>query len=352
MLPPERTATAGASKSSRGVEPRRRRSRPRARRRACCVPEGAAAPRERLLADRDASRRRSAATAWNGDVAGAADRDAVGHRRHRLERDGLPGGERGGVRGGVLGLHADDADVRASGFTAVATPARSPPPPDGTTMVPRPGTCSRISRPQVPWPATMSRWSKGWISTAPVSSANAGASSSASSTVCAVEADLGAVAAGGLLLGDRRALGHEHGGVDAEHLRGERDALRVVAGAGGDDAVGPLLRRRAGDPHVGAADLERTGALQVLGLDQHRSAGERGEPPRRLHRGVDRDPVERLAGGADVLEGRQGHVGHALTLGPRCRPPGVTSGSPFDTVVGGQGGDVAGVTRVARRKHV
>ena len=44
------------------------------------------------------------------------------------------------------------------------------------------------------------------------------------------EAHLRAVARGGRDLGDRRPVGHEHGGAGAEHLRGERDALGVVAG--------------------------------------------------------------------------------------------------------------------------
>ena len=38
----------------------------------------------------------------------------------------------------------------ARAFTATATPARSPPPPTPIRMVSTSGTCSRISKPQVP----------------------------------------------------------------------------------------------------------------------------------------------------------------------------------------------------------
>ena len=60
-----------------------------------------------------------------------------------------------------------------SAFTAIAMPASSPPPPVGTSTVCTSGACSMISRPTVPCPATMSKWSKGWMSTAPVSASKA-----------------------------------------------------------------------------------------------------------------------------------------------------------------------------------
>ncbi len=109
-----------------------------------------------------------------------------------------------------------------------------------------------------------------------------------------------AVPPGGLLLRDRRTLGHEDGRLDAEQLRGERDALRVVAGRRRHHAVRALLRRQPRDPHVGAAGLERPGALEVLALQRDRPAGERGEPARLLHRGLDGDPAQHLARRLDV----------------------------------------------------
>ncbi len=64
---------------------------------------------------------------------------------------------------------------------AIAIPASSPPPPVGTSTVLASGACSMISSPHVPCPATTSTWSKGWMSTAPVSSAKRPAATSASS---------------------------------------------------------------------------------------------------------------------------------------------------------------------------
>ena len=82
---------------------------------------------------------------------------------------------------GTLGLEVLE---QAPDVRTVLMPASRPPPPTLTTTVFTSGHCSRISRPQVPWPVTMSTWSKGWISTAPVSAANAFAATSASSTLC------------------------------------------------------------------------------------------------------------------------------------------------------------------------
>ena len=76
--------------------------------------------------------------------------------------------------------------TRTSGLaslTASATPESKPPPPVHTRTVRTSGHCSRISSPTVPCPATMSGWSNGWMSTAPVSSAKALARASASSIV-------------------------------------------------------------------------------------------------------------------------------------------------------------------------
>src|SRR5664280_2202290 len=66
----------------------------------------------------------------------------------------------------------------------VTTPARSPPPPTGTTStsgaLPR---ASTISAHTVPWPAMVSGWSKAWTITAPVLAAYSAAAAAASSYV-------------------------------------------------------------------------------------------------------------------------------------------------------------------------
>ena len=212
--------------------------------------------------------------------------------------------------------------TRTSGRSALiarATPPSSPPPPVGTSTVRTSGACSSTSRPRVPCPATMSTWSNGWISTAPVSSANRRAADQRLLEHVSLEDHVGAVRPGGPLLRDRRALGHEHGGLDAEQLGGQRDALGVVAGRGRDHAARPLLGGQPGDPDVAAADLERAGALEVLALEPDRPADQGGEPARLLHRGHDRDVADHLAGRLDV---RQGHHARVLVSHRPHRPRG------------------------------
>ena len=64
--------------------------------------------------------------------------------------------------------------------------------------------------------------------------------------------------------------------------------------------------REPGHPRVGAADLERAGALEVLALEEHLAAGPVGQRPAVLQRGRTDDAAEQLPGGEDVLEGH-GH---------------------------------------------
>ena len=111
--------------------------------------------------------------------------------------------------------------------------------------------------------------------------------------------DIGAVAARGLHLQDRRALRHADHRTDAELGRRERHALGVVAGRAGDDPVTGLLRREIADLVVGTADFERAGLLQVLGLDEEVFA----EAGRGDHGCLLGDVLQRLAGIPDHLQG-------------------------------------------------
>ena len=61
-----------------------------------------------------------------------------------------------------------------------------------------------------------------------------------------------------------------------------------------------------GHPGVGAADLERPGALEVLALEEDVDAGPVGQRPAVLQRGGPDHALEQLAGGEDVLVGH-GH---------------------------------------------
>ena len=160
-------------------------------------------------------------------------------------------------------------------------PAIRPPPeaPTTTTSGLRPSAArsSTISRPAVPCPAITIGSSNGGTSTAPRFSRDVARDRGAVLAVAVVEHDLGAERRGALALGPRRVRRHHDHRRHAEELRRRRHALRVVAGRIGHHAAGaPLLRDRR-QLVVGAAELERAGALQRLGLQEHPRAEPRVE---------------------------------------------------------------------------
>jgi hypothetical protein len=112
------------------------------------------------------------------------------------------------------------------------------------------------------------------------------------------------------LVGPRRldlaagTLRHDHGRNGLEHARRERHALRVVARAGGHYAMGALCVSQPGEPDVPAADLERAGSLQVLGLQVDRPADQLRENPRVQHRRRGDHVPQDLARGDHVIRGR------------------------------------------------
>ena len=127
----------------------------------------------------------------------------------------------------------------------------------------------------------------------------------------AVQHDGSPVRPGGLDLGQRSALRHDHGGPGAEPGGRERHALSMVARAGGDHPAGALRVGQPPDAQVRAAGLERPGALQVLALQVDRPAELLGERPRVQHRGVQDDIVENLARRGHVIGTRRGRRRHA-----------------------------------------
>jgi len=99
--------------------------------------------------------------------------------------------------------------------------------------------------------------------------------------------DLAAAFGDGIDLDLRRGGRHYDHGTDAELLRRQRDALRVVAGRGADHAPLPLRRRQMHDLVVGAAQLEAEHRLHVLALEQYAVAAARREDRRQLQRRFD-----------------------------------------------------------------
>ena len=110
-------------------------------------------------------------------------------------------------------------------------------------------------------------------------------------------------AARGFDLRHRRVAGHEHLAADPAGGRAGGERLRVVAGAGGDDAVGAAFLAQRGELRGHAADLERAGALQVLGLQDDRPARTLGERAGGQDRCPARDGLNRRACGFDVARG-------------------------------------------------
>ena len=200
--------------------------------------------------------------------------------------------------------------IRTAGiiaFTYAAMPASNPPPPTGTKMAPRsPGRCRTISSPTVPCPAITSGSSNGWMNVAPVAIRFLAGKRVGFGVRVAGQFDVGAAAAHRIHLDVRRRPRHDDAGAHAEVLRGHRDALRVVAGAGRDHAAAPFGLREAGHAVVGAANLEAEDRLEVFALEEHGDAEAGRQPRRGVERRLARDVVD--AAGQDLAnEGIERH---------------------------------------------
>ena len=111
----------------------------------------------------------------------------------------------------------------------------------------------------------------------------------------------------------RRRVGrHDDDARDVEHLSGERDRLRVVAGREGDDAAAALVGGEARERVVGAAELEGAGALQVLALEEQVGAGARVDGARGRDRRPWATPAICARGALDVGERWQDEVGEPV----------------------------------------
>ena len=111
-----------------------------------------------------------------------------------------------------------------------------------------------------------------------------------------------AVALGGLRLGDRRGLGHDDRGRDAEAVRGVGHALRVVSGGRGDDRAGLAALDKGGDLVARAADLERAGLLAVFVLEIDIAARHGRERGRQVELRVVQHALEPLLRAFEVLQ--------------------------------------------------
>src|SRR5262249_59516875 len=117
----------------------------------------------------------------------------------------------------------------------------------------------------------------------------------------AMQAHLRAARAYRIDLDAWRGHRHDDGGAAAQALGGKRDALRVVAGARGNDAAREARARQSRHLVVGAAQLEREYRLEILALDEQAVLQPLREGPRRLERRFPRHVVDPRPWGAPPL---------------------------------------------------
>ena len=191
-------------------------------------------------------------------------------------------------------------------------PEIRPPPLTGTRTSPTCGQSAAISRPTVPCPAMTARSSKGGISTYPCSGHELLGGGDPGRQGRLHRHELGAVVLDRIGLDLRRGPRHHHDRAHAEPGRGVGHRVTVVAAGVSNDSVLPGRLLAGRDGGIGAAQLERPGGLQRLGLDQKR----RLEPGHREQRRPDRHLLEPA--------GRVPYLGQADQPGPG---PGSGSGS-------------------------
>src|SRR5262249_37308820 len=93
----------------------------------------------------------------------------------------------------------------------------------------------------------------------------------------AAEEDVGAMVPRVRHLHERRTFGHHDGGAYAQPAAMVGDGLRVIARAGGDDALLSLVLGEKEELVQRPALLERAGVLEVLELEEATSPGGSGE---------------------------------------------------------------------------
>ncbi len=243
-----------------------------------------------------------------GDQARLGHGDPVGHRLHPLHVHRVAGGQRRRERRGVLGLHRHHPHVRPHPAHGRGHPADQAAAPGGHQDGPHVRHLFQDLQPDRALPGDHVRVVErvdehraGLLGELPGPGQGLGQR-------VPVQVHVGAVAAGGGQLGQRRPGRHEHGGLGVEQRRGQGHALRVVAGAGRDHPARPVVLAEPVDAGVGAPDLERAGALQVLALEVDVRAGDLAQHVGRQHGRVLDHPAQQFARGADLIDTDQLHV--------------------------------------------
>ena len=119
----------------------------------------------------------------------------------------------------------------------------------------------------------------------------------------AVQLNLGTVIAGCGNLRQRRAQRHVDAGLNAQAVSRQGHTLRVVTRARGHHAALLLLLGELCHAHIRAAHLERTGALQVLTLEEHLGTQALAQGTRMGDRGAFNNAFEQLCGTFNIGNG-------------------------------------------------
>ncbi len=241
-------------------------------------------------------------------------RGAVGEEPHLAQRDPTPGGQRARHGVGVDGLHADDLDLGAHRLDVGGDPRDEATTADGhedrvqRTVLLRVVLAEDL-HPHRPLPRDhvriVERVHEGQPALAlPDDGARVGVG-----VRVAVKRHLRAERPHRLDLQLGRRHRHDDHRARPQLARRQRDALRVVAGAGRDHAAAERGRRQVDHLVVGAAQLEAEDRLQILALEQDLGAETRRQQRRDVERRLDGDVVD--AGVEDPLQVRVGrHEAH------------------------------------------
>ena len=244
-----------------------------------------------------------------GDVAGAADGDAVGDGGFGGDGDGRAGFAGAKHGGQLLRLNADDADFGVGFFEGAGDAADEASAADGDDYGFNVGNLFEEFEADGALAGDDFGIVKGMDEGAAFFDAAAQGFFAGFVVAGAVEDDFRAEAAGGGDLDLRGGEGHDDLGADAAGGGVEGDSLGVVAGAGGDDAALALCLVEREQLVERAALFEGAGALEVLKLQMQGQAGELGEMVRELA-GRDIDGLaDAGAGGLDAGEGDGFQVG-------------------------------------------
>ena len=208
-----------------------------------------------------------------GQVAGGLDLNAVGHGVHAGEGDDLPLLQGFRHAGRTGSLHAHDAAVGLQVLHGVGKTGDQPAAADGHEDHVHVRQLLQNFKADGALPRHDAVVVEGMDERQPLLIPQAHRLSVGVVVHAGHQHHVGAVAAGGLDLGDRRALGDADGGLDAHVPGSVGHALGVVPGGAGDDAPRLLLVGEGGDLVVRAPELERAGFLQAVGLQIEVAAG-------------------------------------------------------------------------------